>query len=85
MGRRGYPAEFRRRVLDLIDTGRLVADVAVDPVSPSRPSTTGGARTVLTRASRRGSAPANTPSSPLPASASASSKRNSRCIAVRPR
>jgi transposase-like protein len=30
MGRRGYPAEFRRRVLDLIETGRRVADVAVD-------------------------------------------------------
>lgn len=30
MGRRGYPAEFRRRVLDLIETGRRVADLAVD-------------------------------------------------------
>jgi putative transposase len=26
MGRRGYPAEFRRRVLDLIDAGRKVAE-----------------------------------------------------------
>jgi transposase len=30
MGRRGYPAEFRRRVLDLVDAGRRVAEVAQD-------------------------------------------------------
>ena len=30
MGRRGYPAEFRRRVLDLVTAGRRVRDVAVD-------------------------------------------------------
>jgi transposase-like protein len=30
MGRRGYPAEFRRRVLDLVNSGRKVADVARD-------------------------------------------------------
>ena len=30
MGRRGYPAEFRRRVLDLIASGRSVTDVARD-------------------------------------------------------
>jgi transposase-like protein len=30
MGRRGYPAEFRRRVLDLVDAGRPVAEVAKD-------------------------------------------------------
>ena len=29
-GRRGYPAEFRRRVVDLLGTGRRVADVARD-------------------------------------------------------
>src|SRR5919197_1185553 len=29
-GRRGYPAEFRRRVVDLLATGRKVADVARD-------------------------------------------------------
>ena len=29
-GRRGYPAEFRRRVIDLVGTGRKVADVARD-------------------------------------------------------
>ena len=26
MGRRGYPAEFRRRVLDLVTAGRQVVD-----------------------------------------------------------
>ena len=30
MGRRGYPPEFRRRVLDLVESGRSVADVARD-------------------------------------------------------
>src|SRR3954451_5815580 len=28
MGRRGYPAEFRRKVLDLVESGRPVTDVA---------------------------------------------------------
>ena len=28
MGRRGYPPEFRRKVLDLVVSGRTVADVA---------------------------------------------------------
>jgi putative transposase len=30
MGRRGYPLEFRRRALDLIEAGRKVVDVARD-------------------------------------------------------
>ncbi|MFE3281413.1 transposase [Nocardia sp. NPDC059239] len=30
MGRRGYPPEFRRKVLDLIEAGRKVADIARD-------------------------------------------------------
>ena len=30
MGRRGYPPEFRRKVLDLLDEGRTVAQVAHD-------------------------------------------------------
>ena len=30
MGRRGYPPEFRRRVLDLVAAGRPVVDVARD-------------------------------------------------------
>ena len=30
MGRRGYPPEFQRRVLDLVEAGRRVADVAAD-------------------------------------------------------
>ena len=28
MGRRGYPAEFRRKVLDLVEAGRPVSEVA---------------------------------------------------------
>jgi transposase-like protein len=30
MGRRGYPSEFRQRVLDLVAAGRRVEDVARD-------------------------------------------------------
>ena len=30
MGRRGYPREFRRKVLDLVEAGRPVIDVARD-------------------------------------------------------
>lgn len=30
MGRRGYPPEFRRKVLDLVASGRKVVDVARD-------------------------------------------------------
>ena len=30
LGRRGYPGEFRRRVVDLLAAGRKVADVARD-------------------------------------------------------
>jgi transposase-like protein len=30
MGRRGYPPEFRRRVLDLLTAGRKVSDLALD-------------------------------------------------------
>ena len=29
-GRRGYPAEFRRRALDLLEAGKKVADLARD-------------------------------------------------------
>jgi len=30
MGRQGYPPEFRRRILDLLDAGRKVVDLARD-------------------------------------------------------
>lgn len=30
MSRRGYPPEFRRRVLELVESGRRVAEVAAD-------------------------------------------------------
>ena len=30
MGRRGYPPEFRQRVVELVEGGRRVAEVAVD-------------------------------------------------------
>ena len=30
MGARGYPVEFRRRVIELIDAGRKVGEVAAD-------------------------------------------------------
>jgi hypothetical protein len=30
MGRRGYPPEFRRKVLDLVEAGRPIAEVALE-------------------------------------------------------
>jgi transposase-like protein len=30
MARRGYPPEFRRRVIDLVESGRKVTEVAVE-------------------------------------------------------
>ncbi len=30
MGARGYPPEFRRKVLDLLESGRSIAEVAHD-------------------------------------------------------
>jgi hypothetical protein len=30
MGRRGYPPEFRRKVLDLVEAGRPISEVAQD-------------------------------------------------------
>jgi hypothetical protein len=37
MGRCGYPPEFRRKVLDLVEAGRSVTDIARDlEISDSR-------------------------------------------------
>jgi transposase-like protein len=30
VGRRGYPVEFRRRVLELVEAGRKIAEIAAD-------------------------------------------------------
>ncbi len=35
MGRRGYPPEFRRKVLNLVESGRKVADVARKCANPA--------------------------------------------------
>jgi hypothetical protein len=52
MGRRGYPPEFRRKVLDLVEAGRPIAEIAkalgngrpVDlHLAPSRPHRQGPA------------------------------------------
>jgi hypothetical protein len=53
----GYPPEFRRKVLDLLEAGRKVTDVARISESATKRSTTGGDRTELiedwTRGCRR--------------------------------
>jgi hypothetical protein len=36
MGRRGYPPEFRRKVVDLVEAGRSVADVARERLGACR-------------------------------------------------
>jgi transposase-like protein len=51
MGRRGYPPEFRRKVLDLLEAGRSVADVAADLQISDQSIFRGGDRTGLTGAS----------------------------------
>jgi hypothetical protein len=45
MGRRGYPPEFRRKVLDLVEAGRPIAEVARPWGSATSRSTAGGAKT----------------------------------------
>ncbi len=48
MGRRGYPPEFRRKVLDLVEAGRTATDLAHDLEISSRRSTPGGGKTAST-------------------------------------
>jgi hypothetical protein len=50
MGRRGYPPEFRRKVLDLVEAGRPIAEVAQVLGSPSSRSPAGAAKTASTAA-----------------------------------
>ena len=50
---RPYAAEFRRRALDLLQTGRSVRDVAASWASPSPVCTTGSRGIWLTAASSR--------------------------------
>jgi transposase-like protein len=54
VGRRRYPPEFRRRVLDLVEAGRKVAEIAGISGSAIRRSTRGDVRTASTAVSRRG-------------------------------
>jgi hypothetical protein len=49
MGRRGYPPEFRRKVLDLVEAGRPIAEIAKALGSAPSPSTPGAARTASTK------------------------------------
>ena len=48
MGRRGYPPEFRRKVLDLVAAGRPIAEVAKALGSAPSRSIPGAVRTVST-------------------------------------
>ena len=52
MGRPGYPAEFRRRVLDLLAEGRSVASVRTISTSATRRSMAGGVKIASTVANR---------------------------------
>jgi hypothetical protein len=53
MGRRGYPPEFRRRVLDLVEAGRPVAESLKRWGSPISRSIPGAAKTASTAAWNR--------------------------------
>jgi transposase-like protein len=48
MGRRGYPPRLRRKVLDLVEAGRSVADVARDLEISDQSIYTGGGKTAST-------------------------------------
>jgi hypothetical protein len=48
MGRRGHPPEFRRKVLDLVEAGRPIAEVAEALGSAPSRSTPGAVRTAST-------------------------------------
>jgi hypothetical protein len=48
MGRRGYPPEFRRKVLDLVEAGRPIAEVAKALASATSRSTPGAGKTAPT-------------------------------------
>jgi hypothetical protein len=50
MGRRGYPPEFRRKVLDLVEAGRPIAEVARRWASAISRSIPGGTKTASTAA-----------------------------------
>ena len=66
MARRGYPAEFRRRVLDLIEGGRRVSEVAAElEISQQTIYTWRHQRRESTPASKPVSRPPNRPSSRL--------------------
>lgn len=55
MGRRGYPPEFRRKVLDPLESGRSAAEVARDlQVSATSRSTAGVDKIASTAAWSRG-------------------------------
>jgi transposase-like protein len=48
VGRRGYPPEFRREVLDLVEAGRPIAELAQALGSAPSRSTPGGAKIAST-------------------------------------
>jgi transposase-like protein len=48
MGRRGYPPEFRRKVLDLVEAERPIAEIAQALGISEQSTTPGGAKTAST-------------------------------------
>jgi transposase-like protein len=73
MGRRGYPAEFRRRVGDLVEAGRKVTDVARD-LGVSNQTIYTWRRRRLTEGSSPDGRPFSVTSWPPPSGGSATSK-----------
>ena len=83
-GRRGYPAELRRRVVDLLATGRKVADVARD-LGVSEQAIYGWRRQErIDRGLEAGVSTLERASWPRPSGESASWRRSWPCTGVRP-
>jgi transposase len=72
MGRRGYPPEFRRKVLDLVEAGRSVADVARDLEISDQSIYTWRRQDRIDRGLVPGLTVARRPNSPRPSAASPS-------------
>jgi len=83
VGWRGYPPEFRRRVLDLIEAGRKVAEVADDLGISDQTIDTWRRQDRIDRDLEAGCLRRRRPSSSRRVSGSGSSRRSWRCTAGR--
>jgi transposase-like protein len=79
MGTRGCPPEFRRLVLDLVEAGRKIAEVAHDLGISDQTIYNWRRQDRIDRGLETGLTTGRRPSGPRPASGSGSSRPRSRC------